>query len=190
MKNVISVVICALLLFPSLGFAENEGSFTYVSFSGMVSAAENSTLDFGAFKGELELDTGFGISVAAGKNFGEGGRGEVEYSYRANAISDLTDEEINVHIVMYNMVYDIQNNTMITPYLGVGVGVGWEEEAEGTEFAYQLLAGISYEVAPKADLILGYRYTGMTDLDYGEGDFAHTATANSHNFEIGFRHSF
>ncbi len=205
MKNVISVAICALLLFPSLGFAGNKDNSTYVSFSGMVSVLEDSTLEaenftiLGETKLELELDTGFGLSVAAGKKFGNGWRGEVEYSYRKNDIGDLTlgnliipilNEETNIHTIMANGVYDITNNSMFTPYLGVGVGVGWEEEAEGAEFAYQLLAGINYEVAPKADLIFGYRYTGVTDLDYEGAGLKYTATADSHNFELGFRHSF
>ncbi len=199
MKNVISVAVCALLLFPSLGFAGNKDNSTYVSFSGMVSVAEDSTLKVGGIKLDMELDTGFGLSVAAGKKFGNGWRGEVEYSYRKNDIDNLTvgslifpiyDEETNIHIFMSNLVYDIQNNSMFTPYLGVGVGVGWEGEAEGAEFAYQLLAGISYEVFSRNELIFGYRYTGMTDLDYKGAGLEYTATAGTHNFELGFRHSF
>lgn len=199
MKHIISVAVCALLLFPSLGFAGNKDNSTYVSFSGMVSVAEDSTLEIGDIKAELGLDTGFGLSVAAGKKFGNGWRAELEYSYRKNDIGDLTlgiliiptsllNEEIDVHTVMANLVYDIQNNTMITPYLGAGVGVGWEGEAEGAEFAYQFLAGINVEMSSQNELIFGYRYTGMTDLDYNEGHL--TATAGSHNFELGFRHSF
>ncbi len=197
MKQIISIVVCALLLFPSLALAGNKDNSTYVRLSGMVAVAEDSTLESGGVKAGLELDTGFGLSVASGKKFGNGWRAELEYSYRKNDIGDLTlgnlilptsrlDEKTNTHIIMSNLVYDIQNNTMITPYLGAGIGIGWEEEAEGTEFAYQFLAGISYEVHSRNELIFGYRYTGMTDLDYKidytGSKYTATATADSHNF--------
>ncbi len=201
MKNVISAAVCALLLFPSLGFAGSKDNFTYISFSGMVFVAEDSTLEAKNFMiaggTEAELDVGLGFSVAVGKKAGNGWRGELEYSYRKSDTGDLTLGAVNVptlggeadiHIIMANGVYDITNNSLFTPYLGADVG--WEEEAEGAEFAYQLLAGINYEVAPKADLILGYRYTGMTDLNYEAAGLKYTATVDTHNFELGFRHSF
>ncbi len=241
MKRVLSVFACILLLCPSLVFADNmkKDDSVYFSLSGMVAVAEDSTLKLGGSEAELELDTGFGVSVAAGKKFGNGWRGEVEYAYQNNGVgrgkvkigdisgeerneiamalgfslSDAELEELNenindlglsypgelsgledpdLHFFMVNGVYDITNSGPVTPYLGAGIGIGWEEEAEGTEFAYQFLAGISYEVSSRNELILGYRYRGMTDLDFKitGTDIEYTATADSHNFEIGFRHSF
>lgn len=78
-----------------------------------------------------------------------------------------------------NVFYDIETGTAFKPYIGAGAGVQWLEAdyrpsgvnvGSGTEagIAYQLMAGASYEVAPKAELFAQYAYranANRADID-------------------------
>ena len=186
------IIIILFLVLPSLVFAEDKmGNSFYGSFSGMVSVAEDSTIEAdGVDAGELELDTGFGLAVALGKKFDNSFRGEIEYTHRKNEFADASDVYAHTYTTMFNLVYDIENNSSITPYLGSGLGVGWLEGADGLEFAYQFLGGINYAVTDRTDLILGYRYAGMTDADRDVAGVNLSSSIDSHNFEFGVRYSF
>ncbi len=172
-----------------------------------------------------------GVSVSLGRKLENGLRVEAEYTFRQADVDEMVVsgefsvgakddqnqyvpfsqkvsagkymDDRKIHSFMFNLIYDITINGPITPYLGVGLGVGWEEEAENEEFAYQILAGISYAVSPRVDLILGYRYFAMNDLDYrvteidetmSEGEvlleIPITQSVNTHNFELGVQYSF
>jgi len=94
-------------------------------------------------------------------------------------------------LIMINAVRDFDNASWgVTPYLGFGVGVGREEEAEGREFAYQFLAGMSLDVLDPFELILGYRFVGMTKLDYKYKESNYSTSATFHNLEFGVRYLF
>lgn len=186
------VIVVLFLLLPSLVFAEDKmGNSFYGSFTGMVSVAEDSTTELdGVDMEELEMDTGFGLAVALGKKFNNRFRGEIEYTFKKYEFADIADEDARTHTMMFNMLYDIESGSDITPYLGGGLGVGWLEEFDGSEFAYQFLAGINYAVTERADLILGYRYAGMTDADKDIDGVNLSASVDTHNFEFGVRYSF
>jgi len=189
MKKIIMVLF---LLLPSLVFAEDKRSSSfYGSFSGMISVAEDSAIEAdGIDVEELKLDTGFGLAVALGKKFDNSFRGEIEYTYRKHEFADVSDVNARTHTMILNMLYDIESGSAITPYLGGGLGVGWLEDADGSEFAYQFLAGINYAVAERTDLILGYRYAGMTDVDKDFDGVNISSSVDTHNFEFGVRYSF
>ncbi len=68
-----------------------------------------------------------------------------------------------------NVFYDIETGTAFKPYIGAGAGVQWADVnyrpsgvqvGSGTEagIAYQLMAGASYEIGPKAELFGQYAY--------------------------------
>jgi opacity protein-like surface antigen len=71
--------------------------------------------------------------------------------------------------------YDIPTGSVVTPYLGGGVGVaGFEIEGEGkARFAWHLGAGVAVEVSPGVSLTADYRFrrvggTTFTDDEYPE----------------------
>jgi len=204
MKRMIFILL--LLVFPAQVFADDG---FYGSFSGMISIMEDSDLRYNDDEaGEMELDTGVGFSVALGKKFGNGFRGEIEYAQRRSGISlpeqillddfgalDVSWIDANVHTytAMFNLVYDIENDSGMTPYFGGGLGIGWLEIPlfeSGAAFAYQVLAGVNCEMTERTDLILGYRYAGMSDPETSIGENSMTASVDSHNLEIGVRYSF
>jgi len=190
MKKLI-VVLCLSFL-PAQSFAEDtKRDNFYGSISGLVVVVEDSTIKVdGVDAGELELDTGLGLAVALGKKFGNDFRGEIEYTHRRNEHADMEDIYAHTYTAMFNLVYDIENDSSITPYLGGGLGIGWLEGADGSEFAYQFLAGVGYDVTESVDLIIGYRYAGMTDADWDVGTMKYSASIDTHNFELGVRFAF
>lgn len=71
--------------------------------------------------------------------------------------------------VFANVFYDIETGTAFQPYVGVGAGVNWVRArfqpsdvriASDTEagIAYQLMAGATYELSPRAELFGQYTY--------------------------------
>ncbi len=133
----------------------------------------------------LSPDTGFLIGGAVGVHADrwlKGLRGEVEISYRRNDFhgswdSFFSDGPIDGHTsnfaVMANVWYDVDIGMKWKPYLGGGVG--WARaradgilattdtdtdtfNVERSGFAWQLGAGLNYEVQDGVKLGLGYRF--------------------------------
>ena len=59
--------------------------------------------------------------------------------------------------------------------------------ARASVFAYQVLAGVGYPLSDRAEVLLGYRYFGTAEGDFGAG--VSISSAN-HNFEVGVLYSF
>ena len=75
---------------------------------------------------------------------------------------------------MVNFIYDIPVAEKIDLSIGVGVGVDFSNiEAAGledsdTNFAYQAIVGLSYQVTKRLDLTLTYRYLNVDAPSYSE----------------------
>ena len=80
-----------------------------------------------------------------------------------------------------NVFYDIDTGTAFKPYVGAGAGVNWVDvrfqpsdvriaSDTGSGLAYQLMAGASYELSPRAELFGQYAYRAnaeRADIDLG-----------------------
>jgi outer membrane protein OmpA-like peptidoglycan-associated protein len=96
---------------------------------------------------------------------------------------------------MVNALYDFDTDTRWTPYLGVGAGVAdvtlngvgrttptasaTYVHGDGTEFAYQGIAGVSYAIDYNLKVGVDYRYLAALDHDYGSTYNGVTGTARS-----------
>jgi opacity protein-like surface antigen len=191
----------------------------YLTLQGGATWLEDADIDFDGipssdFSIEAEFDTGVNAGVAVGFDYGQA-RLEAEFVYRQNdfdkftghdfgdAFEDRADGDISATSMMVNAYWDLPTGGPMTPYLGGGVGfanVSWNEvEDEGLEvvddddnvFAYQLAAGIAFEVGPNLALDLGYRYFATEDpeLEDNFGDDFETEY-NSHNATLGLRFMF
>ena len=90
-----------------------------------------------SFDSDSDYDNGIGIYSALGYAFGNGFRGELEYSYRRADIDQIdpadtnsiipADGESTIHSVMANGFYDFEDvvASAVTPYIGAGVGLGF-----------------------------------------------------------------
>ena len=141
----------------------------------------------------LSLDTGFVVSAAAGFNYTQGIRTELEYRYEKPGISsrqffeagfdvtdsrltgfpELSNDDINVHFVFSNFYFDFNNDTRFTPFIGGGVGGAFarnENDDRDAALAYQGRAGISYDLGGGAALDAEYIYLRTNDLVFGSVD--------------------
>jgi outer membrane protein OmpA-like peptidoglycan-associated protein len=75
---------------------------------------------------------------------------------------------------MVNFIYDIPVAEKIDLSIGVGVGVDFSNievagfEDSDTNFAYQAIVGLSYQVTKRLDLTLTYRYLNVDGPSYSE----------------------
>ena len=170
------------------------GGSWYVSAFGGGAFMEDYTVSSAAFGGitnTLETDAGFIVGGAAGLEFMPGWRGEIEVSYWQVDPDSWTNAGfvgagLNGHVssvnVLANVWYDIELNTIVEPYLGGGIGIGFVDgdlsttngigvqfDGDDTGFAYQVGAGLKFALSPMMDIDIGYRFRGVTDVQFTAG---------------------
>jgi OmpA-OmpF porin, OOP family len=176
---------------------------------GFVSVEDASVTDpnlsaLGLMGVKFSLDSSAVFSLAAGSEIADGIRIEAEFSYRNNDIDSISasdgftsasipvNGEIKAISLMANLIKDINTNSIITPFLGLGIGFSKiDAELEGdseddTVFAYQAIVGAGFKVNETTSIDVSYRYFATTDpdLDGTKIDYA------THNFMAGVRFSF
>lgn len=166
-------------------------------------------------------DKVFGGSIALGLkaplNYGAL-RTEIEYSHNGDAKKSHTDEEgdkfetkLESQAVLFNAYYDFDTHTAFTPYVGGGLGfarlkgsVKWDEFPEdngnmkNTNFAWQLGAGVAYNINEHVALDLGYRYIDYGDFDksssygydWGTLEKKDKIESKAHEIMLGLRYTF
>jgi OmpA-OmpF porin, OOP family len=136
----------------------------------------------GPFTSSGTLNLNFNTGWAAGGSIGYdfvGPRVEVEGIYRQNTSNvnpgfggsnGLTASNVGV---MANVFYDFFAGQTIVPYVGAGVGVAFTQvslygigTSNSTQFAYQGIAGVGWNVNPMVRLNLEGRYYGTTSPNY------------------------
>jgi opacity protein-like surface antigen len=96
--------------------------------------------------------------------------------------------------VTANLYRDFPTDSAYTPYVGLGIGMTnvtsnrLHPASSTAVFAYQVKAGVSQSIDPRADLFLQYRYTGTTPI--GELQGVKLGILESHNVEAGLRLGF
>lgn len=179
----------------------------YLALRGGIQAVEDAEHDNG-----LESDSfpGYVIAGALGYRFNDSLRAEMEIAYRRNTFGDFTDRGVEEgssgHVsslaAMLNGAYDIDAGSAWTPYFGAGFGwafVGYDVDVFGGEltdapflddrdgvFAYQAMAGLTYQASDMIDLSLGYRFFATLDPKLtDETGQVFDAEYRSHNIELG-----
>ena len=128
--------------------------------------------------------------------------GEIGWHYNTADVNGFPqDFSFSVVSFMGNGYFDIPTNTPLRPYLGAGIGfgvVGVYEEAFGFDAndsdlvgAFQLMAGLGFDITPRATLTFGYRYFTTTDPTFIlpiSGPF--DTEYSSHDFLFGARFRF
>jgi OmpA-OmpF porin, OOP family len=177
------------------------------------------------------FDPGFSSEVSFGWGFDNGFRVEVEAPYLSNHVSGVggyagprraggTEQKYGG---MVNALYDFNTGLPVTPYLGIGAGGleithnGFNSSPPGfifphppgdetrSGFAYQGIAGLSYNISfvPGLAMTVEYRFLGILDPQqaYRTNDFNSAGTviatnnaryANdfNHSILLGFRYAF
>jgi opacity protein-like surface antigen len=99
--------------------------------------------------------------------------GGVGYQYNDNFRADLTVDwannykvapgaEIDMTTVLGNMYFDWANDSVVTPYIGAGLGYGWVNGdggvADESGVAFGLAAGVAIDLTENVALDVGYKY--------------------------------
>jgi opacity protein-like surface antigen len=166
--------------------------------------------------GEAEFDPGFAIEGAAGYEHSSGFRGEVAVGYRRNDIEDLSGGgtscsslgiscggEVETVSIMANGYYAFNVEGKFKPFIGAGAGIARVDAElevgipgfgsakasdDDTVFAYQGIAGVSYEINETLTLSGLYSYFATEDLSFGDSATGQLdAEYQSHNFMLGLR---
>lgn len=141
-----------------------------------------------------DVDNSWILGAGVGYRFNPNVRGDVTLGYRGGYNINGTDlgvppttfsGDVSSTALMLNGYYDFQPLTWGTPYIGAGIGwarnkvdsitgtiLGFSATVPGgtkTDFAWALMAGVSFRLNPTVTLEVGYRYIdlGKIETDFG-----------------------
>jgi outer membrane protein OmpA-like peptidoglycan-associated protein len=132
---------------------------------------------FGA-TGTLYPDIGWAAGGMIGYDF-VGPRVELEGVYRRNTATvgagnfnafGAAKDDIGI---LANILYDFNAGGVIVPYIGAGAGVAFVRTSalgastDSTQFAYQAILGVGYNIDPQFRVNLDARYYGTTNPYWG-----------------------
>ena len=114
--------------------------------------------------------TGWAVGGKAGYDF-VGPRVELEVGYgqvptSANIPGTAINGKVGQLNAMVNLLYDFMPTSVITPYLGVGAGIAFVDSNSSlgsTQFAYQAMLGLAYNVDESLRFFVEGRYFGTTN---------------------------
>ena len=156
--------------------AEAQTLFTPQSSSPGVYIGGEGGLNWLLNSGGNQFDTGYALGGKIGYDF-VGPRVELEALYRNNQARGFgptpfgpapAQGQINQLATMVNGLYDFLPGAKITPYVGAGIGLAFADPGImgctmcSTQFAYQGIVGVGYNVAPHWRIDLDARYYGTT----------------------------
>ena len=144
----------------------------------------------------------FGTHVAYGVQAGYV-RGELELNNSRDIKRNYFDESGEVshfrlykHSVMANAYFDYLTCTPWTPYVGAGIGSSYLKADDGEEaksvynLAWQVMAGLTYDINSHWTLDAGYRYADLGRIRKNSGDSVAKLTARDHEIMLGVRYTF
>jgi outer membrane autotransporter protein len=169
-----------------------------------------------------EYDTGFALSGQLGYDTGRvwqygSLRGELELSYRENEIDQHSvtalggaqpgsTGEASTTALMANVFHDFETGSPIVPYVGGGLGYAWSDlegygiqavpnvlDDDDSGFAWQLGAGVGYELTSSATISLDYRYFSTSadvETSAATGSVGDEVDLDSHTVMVGVRYGF
>ncbi len=210
----IQLVITALLLAAvSAGTAAADGF--YVELDVGASFIADADLSGSGLNGTAHLDPGFNVGGAAGYRFLDRFRAEVSLDYRRAEVDKVKGGGVTlagagdagVFSAMANGYFDIDLGWAVQPYVGAGIGIGVVDidsdssanilivDDTSTEFAWNVMAGLSYPITEKVILSGGYRYFSTTDATLratlvGVGSANLKAEIGVHEMVFGVRYEF
>lgn len=206
---------------PTVSFAAMPNPFTgvtdavkesnaYVGIAGGWNAQRHSDVSGTGIDKSVSFEDGWAGLGTVGYKAASGFRGELEFGYRDNDVDTVSGTpattgaasgSVQAWTIMANVLYDYENKTRFTPYVGVGIGAininydnvqtigtgtGGTIDDDTWAPAAQGIVGVAYKVHNNIDLFANYQYltafsnprlqtsNGVkTDVDYD----AHTVLA-------------
>lgn len=195
-KTILLGAVASLALAGAASAANYQG--WYISLEAGVNVLDDSDVDndtidptfLGGFAPtSASFDTGWAGMLSMGHSWGDL-RAEVELAYRSNDLDSFNVQGADFggggvfeeFAVMGNLVYDWRLSDRWSLALGGGIGMdqihydnesGWHtvpiRDVEWV-FAWQLIAGLNYEIDNQNTLFVNYRYFNAGDAEFTEAD--------------------
>jgi OOP family OmpA-OmpF porin len=171
LKKSLLAVASAALFFPAVASGQ-----TGTSYPGFYIGAEGG-LNWLLNNNSYTMDTGWAAGGKLGYDF-VGPRVELEGLYHSNNGSGVVafpagfarvNGKVDQVSVMANLLYDFNAGGTITPFIGAGAGVAFVDSTiQGcnmcsTQFAYQGIVGVGWNVSEAFRISLDGRYYGTTN---------------------------
>ena len=121
---------------------------------------------------------------------------ELEYAYLAEQDVDqpgASGSNFSAHNLMANLLLRYPEGK-IHPYIGFGIGWSWGtfhdpgQDFDDNAFAWQILAGVNFEISPSWSADIGYKY--FTSKYEPFDNTSVDATVKNHMFLIGVNYHF
>ena len=181
----------SMLISAALIAASTVGAFTQGASAQSLFTPQSSTpgvyiggeggLNWLLNSGGNQFDTGYAVGGKVGYDF-VGPRVELEALYRNNQARTPfpgPQGQINQLSTMVNALYDFLPGAKLTPYVGAGAGLAFVDQGIfgctmcSTQFAYQGIVGVGYNVTPKWRIDLDARYYGTSNpATYSNNDIS------------------
>jgi opacity protein-like surface antigen len=178
-------------------------------------AAEAGPFYIGVFGGyvmpnDLKIENGESVDVSLKSSWAIGAKlgyifpqakwlaAELEYFYLAKQDVDESgiDGDFSTNNVMANLLVRYPEGK-IHPYAGIGIGWSWATlkatstsgsiDESANAFAWQILAGVNFEITPEWSADLGYRYFSSK---YEMGPDNEDVTTKNHMIVLGINYHF
>ena len=171
----------ALIALPVVAQAQSPAPGFYVGIEGGANWLLNTTVLNTAINPQL----GWAAGGKVGYDF-VGPRVELEGVYRNNQhnvsfAGRAIDQKIGQAAALVNLLYDFAPASVITPYIGAGAGVAFidsDSSLGSTQFAYQGIIGLGWNVSDMFRVDLDGRYYGTSNPSVGG------TTWNNNNFSV------
>ena len=205
MKRIIGLVVGVLILLFAAQTWAQQAQPRGLYLSGNIGLGFRPDAGFSGTTGDLQNDPGLVINGAIGVELNPMIRVEAEIGLHNNTADLLpfSPNEFTFSMVSFmgNGYFDIPTNSPLRPYVGAGLGfavAGVEEEdvfgATSTDSdlvgAFQLMAGIGFDISPKATFTFGYRYFTTSDPSFNTAFGPFETEYTSHDFLFGARFRF
>jgi opacity protein-like surface antigen len=109
-------------------------------------------------------DSAFAVGGGVGYKFGDYLRTDLRVDW-AGDYSIGGGADLGISSVLGNVYLDFDNSSLITPYVGAGIGYGWTSVSPGSDdsgVAYALMAGASVDLSQSLELDVGYRFRDVS----------------------------
>ncbi len=203
-KILVTTAALAILSVPMSALAADNSVYIGANIGlGMAMDSDIDNMPDNAGTAKMTLDSGFVGTAALGYDFAGPFRAEAEYLWQKNDLDTLSysnrignfgQGDLKTQAVMVNGYYNVDTGSPWSPF--VGAGIGWAKVDLNTPalpfgdnddvFAYQLMAGVAYNVSDQLAIDAQYRFFDTQDATIQGADFSTT----SNNLMLGIRYSF
>jgi len=197
----IAGTITATLSFAVSAHAEPRNPALYLGLGAGANFMSDANIDGFGIGTEADYDSGLAGAITLGYKREDGFRSEFEVAGRDNDVDQLrnmgsADGKVEALTFMGNILYDFQRFGKIKPYLGGGIGLARVRfdsvrpigagmiNDHDTVFAYQGIAGVSFDLTDRFEVYGDYRYLRTSDLDVQEAVSGTTVHAEYSNHTV------